>query len=107
MKPRVLEYGRTFNLGDYESERITLTVDLDETEDMDEAFRTTKARVFHLHEEGKLLEESKAVVESIPRIDSAELEELPWTKWKKDEQGRYNLSPLPGKRPIQPVTATR
>jgi len=28
-------------------------------------------------------------------------------EWKKDEQGRYNLSPLPGKRPIQPVTATR
>lgn len=32
MKYRELEYSRTFNLGDYQSERISLTVDLDEIE---------------------------------------------------------------------------
>jgi hypothetical protein len=31
--------------------------------------------------------EVKAEIESIPRIDLAELEELPWTKWQKDAQG--------------------
>ena len=44
MKYRELEYSRTFNLGDYQSERITLKIDLDETEDLDECYRTTKAR---------------------------------------------------------------
>jgi len=64
MKYRELEYSRTFNLGQYESERIGLRVDLDEIEDIDETFKTMKGRVFKLHEEGRLLEDSKAAVEA-------------------------------------------
>ena len=64
MKPRELEYSRTFNLGDFQSERITLKVDLDETEDLDESYRTLKARVFKLQQEGDLLEETKKAVDS-------------------------------------------
>lgn len=36
---------------------------------------------------GELPAEVKAEIESIPRIDLADLEELPWMKWEKDEQG--------------------
>ncbi|MFX0199459.1 MAG: hypothetical protein ACFFCW_25335 [Candidatus Hodarchaeota archaeon] len=89
MSPRRLEYSRTFNLGNYESEKIGLTIDLDEMEDLDEAFRTTKAKIFHLFEEGNLLEESKEAIEAIPRIDLAELEEVPFVKWQKDAQGNH------------------
>lgn len=36
----------------------------------------------------QLPQATKAEVEAIPRIDLAEIEDLPWTKWKKDEQGK-------------------
>lgn len=36
---------------------------------------------------GQLPQATKAEIEAIPRIDLADLEDLPWTKWKKDEQG--------------------
>ena len=36
---------------------------------------------------GQLPQATKAEIEAIPRIDLAELEELPWTKWKKDDKG--------------------
>lgn len=37
---------------------------------------------------GELPPATKAEINAIPRIDLAELEELPWTKWKKDDQGK-------------------
>lgn len=64
MKYRELEYSRTFNLGNYQSEHITLKADLDETEDLDESYRTLKARVFKLQQEGGLLKETKKAVDS-------------------------------------------
>lgn len=36
---------------------------------------------------GELPHTTKASIETVPRIDLAELEELPWTTWKKDEKG--------------------
>ena len=57
-------YERLFPLGPYENERITLQADVDETENPIEVFKDMKATVFQLHEEGKLLEESKKAVES-------------------------------------------
>lgn len=80
MKYRQLEYSRTRNLGNFESERIGLTVDLDETEDLDEAFRTTKAKVFHLHEEGALLEESKTAVEADKQSEKTAPPETTYTE---------------------------
>ena len=74
MKYRELDYSRNFNLGNYESERITLKVDLDETEDLDESYKTLKATVFRLQKEGGLIEDSKKVVES---TDFLELSVLP------------------------------
>ncbi len=53
MKIKELEYSRTFNLGQYESERIGLRVELDETDDLDQIFNTIKTRVFQLHQEEK------------------------------------------------------
>ena len=53
MKKGEVEYSRTFNLGQYESERIGLRVELDESEDLDQAFKTIKAQ---LHKEGRVLE---------------------------------------------------
>ena len=63
MNYRELEYSRTFNLGDYQSERITLKIELDENEDLDESYRSLKASVFKLQQEGCLIENTKRVVE--------------------------------------------
>jgi len=54
LKIKEVEYSRTFNLGQYESERIGLKVELDESEDLDEAFRNIKARVLQLHEGSRI-----------------------------------------------------
>ncbi|MDH5439098.1 MAG: hypothetical protein OEZ48_09550 [Candidatus Bathyarchaeota archaeon] len=54
MKMKEVEYSRTFNLGEYESERIGLKAELDEAEDLDEAFRNIKERVLRLHEGSRM-----------------------------------------------------
>lgn len=69
MKIVGVEYGKTFNQGNYESERITLKVDIDDTDDLDETYKTIKAAVLRLHESGKLIEKSKAVAESANRLE--------------------------------------
>jgi len=92
MKIRELEYSRTFNLGNYESEKVGLIVDLDEIEDLDEVFRTTKAKVFHLYEEGKLLEETKVAVEAEKQLEKTSSPESLWDaekiKWVEAEGAR-------------------
>ena len=69
MNYKELEYSRTFNLGDYQSERITLKIDLDETEDLDESFRTLKAKVFNLQQKGKLIKETKKSIELDKQVE--------------------------------------
>lgn len=56
MKIREIEYSRTFNLGQYESERISLRVELDETDDLNKAFNEVKTHVFQLHKEKRNLD---------------------------------------------------
>jgi hypothetical protein len=51
LKIREIEYSRTFNLGQYESERISLRVELDETDDVNQTFKKVKTQVFQLHKE--------------------------------------------------------
>ena len=70
MKYKELEYARTFNRGNYESEKITLKVELDETEDIDEASRTLKATVFRLQGKGEIIDDSKKAVETDKRLES-------------------------------------
>jgi len=91
MKIRELEYSRTFNLGKYESERIALTVELDPIEDLNESFRTTKAKVFTLHEVGNLLEASKTVVEAVDNLDN-----LPWKPYKSGHRGAWIFADTKG-----------
>ena len=69
MKYRELEYSRTFNQGNYESERITLKVDLDEAEDIDESYRTLKAAVFKLQSKGEIIDDSKKAVETDKKLE--------------------------------------
>lgn len=102
MKYRQLEYSRTFNLGDYQSERISLTVDLDDVlEDLDETFKTTKAQVFRLHEKGSLLEETRAVVEAEKQLEKTPSSEGLWDPekigWVEAEgaRGPYQRYPAP------------
>ena len=64
MKITGIDYERLFPLGPYENERITLHADVDVTENPYDAFKDMKATCFQLHEEGKLLEESKKVVDA-------------------------------------------
>ncbi len=56
MKIREVEYSRTFNLGQYESERISLKAELDETDDLKQTFNKVKTHVFQLHKEKLNLE---------------------------------------------------
>lgn len=53
LKYRELTYKKTFNIGNYESETITLSIDLDHNENIDESFKKLKAKVLQLHAEGK------------------------------------------------------
>jgi hypothetical protein len=48
---RELEYSRTFNLGSYQSEKITLKaiLEIEKQDDLDDAYQTLKSQVFHLH----------------------------------------------------------
>ncbi len=45
MRIKTIAYGKTFNLGNYESQRIDMTADLDEGEDEHAALLRLKARV--------------------------------------------------------------
>lgn len=56
MKIREIEYSRTFNLGQYESERISLRVELDETDDLNQTFNEVKTHVFQLQKEKRNLD---------------------------------------------------
>ena len=69
MNYRELEYSRTFNLGDYQSERITLKIDLDETEELDESFRTLKASVFRLQSKGEIIDNSNKSIEADKKLE--------------------------------------
>ena len=62
MRVSELEYSRTFNLGEYESERIGLKVTVEESENPFDVFKDTKALVISLHDEGKQIEESRKTV---------------------------------------------
>ena len=91
MKPIEIEYSRTFNLGKYESEKIGVKVAVDETESPFDALKESKALVLSLHEEGKLIEESKKVAEAAEPKDERpkyDLERITWTK-EQGNKGEY------------------
>ena len=69
MKIVQIDYERLFPLGPYENERITLHADVDETENPYDVFKDLKATVFQLHEEGKMLEDSKKAVETDKKLE--------------------------------------
>jgi len=96
MSPIELEYSRTFNLGDYESERITVRVSVDVTENPIDVFKDTKALAFSMHEEGKLLEESKKVVEAEEpkKAEKPSLEEISSLRYvdKTTDKGPYKTA---------------
>jgi len=98
-----LEYSRTFNLGNYESERITLKAEFDETDDLTESYRNLKAAVLSLHEDGKLIDESRK---------AAQNQDLPYNpeniKWIRAEgqKGPYERYPAPAQKPQMTVDYT-
>lgn len=53
MTPKTLTYGRTFNLGNFNSERIELTVDLDAVDEIAAAGDAIRNQVHELHERNK------------------------------------------------------
>jgi len=69
MKILEFPYERLFSTGKFENERIGMRVSVDETDDPDEVFKSLKAKTFHFHEIGKLLEGSKKAVESDKRLE--------------------------------------
>lgn len=88
MKIREVEYSRTFNLGQYESERISLKAELDETDDLKQTFIKVKAHVFQLHKEKLNLEIIQKVKERfldkwVERIDFSHQENFIIVKTKQ------------------------
>jgi hypothetical protein len=99
MKIVEIEYERLFSLGQYENERIGLKAEVDpETEIIVDCYKNLKATVLSLHEEGKLLDESKKVAEEqklkdkpasvVPDFDPEDLMKHEW-KGKRTGQGQY------------------
>jgi hypothetical protein len=64
MKVETMTYEHLFPTGKFENERIGVKVSVDVTENPIEVYKDVKALVLSLHEEGKLLEESKRVAEA-------------------------------------------
>lgn len=52
MKVRTVAYGKTFNLGNYESERIELTAELDEGENAVAVHDSLNKLVHELYQDG-------------------------------------------------------
>ena len=50
MKLKQITYTRKFNLGNYETQDIQLTAELDENENVDEAFMKLKKKVLEMGE---------------------------------------------------------
>jgi len=91
-----LEYSRVFNLCNSESERITLKAEFDdETDDLIESYRKLKAAVLSLHEDGKLLDESrKAAQNDLPYNP----ENINWIR-TEGQKGPYERYPAPAQKP--------
>jgi len=88
LKIREIEYSRTFNLGQYESERISLKAELDETDDLKQTFNKVKTHVFQLHKEKLNLEIIQKVKERfldkwVERIDFSHQENFIIVKTKQ------------------------
>lgn len=49
MRITVVEYSRTYNLGDYESRRITLTAELETNDTVDAVYTYLRKKVSELH----------------------------------------------------------
>ena len=49
MKLKELTYTRTFNLGNFENEKISLKIELEPTDYLDETFKRLKETVERLH----------------------------------------------------------
>lgn len=52
LKYKELTYQKNFNLGNYESERIILKIDVDHDANIEEVFKRLKTKVHQLHMEG-------------------------------------------------------
>jgi len=87
-----IKYSRKFNLGNYETEEIGLTANLEGLEDISEAFRELKQTVFGLQAEG--------VDAEPPRTTQTTVTPVPWSfnpeefldhawKGKKLDDGSY------------------
>jgi hypothetical protein len=95
MRIRGIDYERLLPLGPYENERITLHADVDETDNVIETFKDLKATVFQLHEEGKLLEESKKVAEAEEKKETQKSEKTETNKEGAKEVPEYNPENIP------------
>ncbi|MHA1631369.1 MAG: hypothetical protein ACTSXC_00925 [Candidatus Freyarchaeota archaeon] len=73
-----VRYSRRFNLGNYESEEIGLSAQLEDGDNLDEVFKTLKGQVMRLHEM-RFLEKLESV-----RLAEA-IEGYPWNQFKNSE----------------------
>ena len=73
-----VRYSRRFNLGNYESEEISLAAQLEAGDELDEVFKTLKSQVMRLHEM-RFLEKPEHV-----KLSEA-IEGYPWTPFKQSD----------------------
>ena len=97
MKLTEIRYTRKFNLGNYETEEIGLTAELEGLENIGDAFRELKQTVFALQAEGVSAEP--------PAVTRARDKDVPWTfdpneflshewKGKRKDDGTYEKGSL-------------
>ena len=73
-----VRYSRRFNLGNYESEEIGLSAQLEAGDNLDEAFKTLKGQVMRLH--------GMRFLEKPESVKLAEIiERYPWNQFKNSE----------------------
>jgi hypothetical protein len=97
MRITSIDYSRLISLGQYENERIGLHAEVDpETENIFDVFKDLKATALSLHEEGKLLEQSKKVAEAeTPKeAEKPTLDEISSLKYvdKTSDKGPYKTA---------------
>lgn len=92
-KFRSISYSRKFNLGNYESEEISVAADLEDLETLDQSVEQLKSQVMRIHEGLKTLESPKTAI-SVTRPPDKKIpwefnpqEFLDYANWKNKKIG--------------------
>lgn len=84
MRFKEIEYSKTFNLGNYESERISVRVELDEMDNLDTCFQIAKGKVHQFKKD--------ISTENPTNISESLFSGLPWRPETGKTLANYEIS---------------